>query len=1816
MKKLNYYLLLLVMFLCCGITTAQDNKSAPGEETTKAYGILLFDQSTAVNKIVSFQMPAVNEFEVIRDFGTATYITAASCVDDKYYLAMANLTTEIAEKLCVYDMTTGTLTEIATLDGFPNKIADMTYDYSTNTMYAISGQLMGSGDPGVSGLYTVNLETGATDKIADMNNFFFTLACSYGGQLYGVSKYGNLCMIDKSNGTVEEIGPTGINPTNINSMEFNHTDKTLYWTVNTVYDESLLCTIDVSTGTATTIGTLGPEQDANIGGLYIPFNASADDTPAAVSNLSITPDNTGACRATLSWTNPTHMFGGAVLSSLKQVDIYRNEQLIHSVKNTLPGAKEEYTDVIDSSEGMLVTYRIVPVNEKGEGVSTEQEIFVGEDLPAAPANVTFRKEMPDKVTIQWDAPAKGTNGGWIDLSSLTYSIVRMPDNEILADNLNETVFTDENIAKVNSYTYEITSYTHAGKGGTVSTDKIVLGPGNTLPYTCNFSTQDEVDTWTIVNYNNDSRQWEAAYNGGSIQFNGGWNTPEPSDDWIISHDFIFEAGKEYKGTFDVKCTNANKMKVWIGQGNTVESMTTELGNYDIKPTYGQFVTYDYTFTVPETGMYNIAFQLYSDGNSSFLYLTGVTLEQMAATNLQMTALKGPESPVAGNTYTYQATILNKGSNPVSSYTTYLKNKETGETLTSVRTDETMESGAEKVISLQWTPTEENTFQMVAEVICQGDEVANDNTSQPMDITVLPEGSADVLEIGTIDNKKFDRNSLFNFYNKNSAALNIYSPEDIGREEGLVESFVFTINNGNSYAVEKSPVKIYMANTDWTKADYTTGWIPESEMTLVYDDSLTVQPGRHEITIPLTSKFEFIKGKNLAILTTHAVSEGYYNSVTCPYFTTTDGTATYYFNSDYSPFDFNNYGNGAWQQKAAVTLVMRCTGATVSGTVTGDNNQPLEGATLTILERNASVKSDAEGHYTFRYVPDGTYTVRASLFGYPDKEFQVSVSEGKDVQKDVSLSALAAYEVKGIATDRLGKPLSEAAVIIDGYERWETTTGTDGTFSFANVHKSDDKYTLTISKEWYRTYSEDIYVSDTDIDMKEIAVDYLIYAPVNAVTATNDNSVILTWENATNITELRTENGEPGANLGIENAVKRTVLGTVYRTPVALKYIRWYVTAAGGPHYFIDLYIFALDDNGEPTNNILYSSYDVRSYDDQWTEYELPETVYAPNGCVIALAYEGYLGIGTDDGKDLEYPFAERTHVFSGDYMSGDFDYIEEQGETKNLMIRAKGYILSDNGNGHDNLNENSAFTDLCSYKVWRFTQETEDNPDQWTMLTEEPVNGTDYQDDLSGLKAGTYAYAVRSVYPDGTMSHALKSTYMAHDMYTSVTVPVKSNSKNESALGATVTLSGKNTDTVASATVGEDGQAVIRNIWKDTYDITISLAGYETVYANGDFTEDNSYTTGTYTLKEVIVTPYNLTIEENEENASSPLFTWNTSETIFDDFEGHDDFAVNSEGEAGWRYIDGDGQYTYGISNFDFPGNSGPMAYIVFNPLATEPAIDFTIGDFSQLKAHSGDKYLVSFAASDKNDDWIISPALNYAHDFCFSFYASSYSSYPNTFNVAYSEVENPEESDFILLAENITPGNGWTEYSYTVPQSAKHVAICNVSDGENAFMLMIDDIYIGSLPDRKESKTTGNSVQRPEVSYEVYLDGELVTTTEAISYRFENLTEGRHTAGVKAVYYSGSSEIVTLEFGIGSGIGDVNANSIRVYPNPTRDQICVEGEYTRLAITAMDGTRIREYQGIHSTIDISDLSEGVYLLIIKNDNSKTNKIEKITVIK
>ena len=441
----------------------------------------------------------------------------------------------------------------------------------------------------------------------------------------------------------------------------------------------------------------------------------------------------------------------------------------------------------------------------------------------------------------------------------------------------------------------------------------------------------------------------------------------------------------------------------------------------------------------------------------------------------------------------------------------------------------------------------------------------------------------------------------------------------------------------------------------------------------------------------------------------------------------------------------------------------------------------------------------------------------------------------------------------------------------------------------------------------------------------------------------------------------------------------------------------------------------------------------------------------------------------------------------------------------------------------------------------------------WTLLSENQQERTYTDTGWATLPQGVYRYAVKAVYTGGKLSAAAVTDSVGCKMLTQLRLTIATQTPVDESWGAEVTLT-DGYDHLYTATVA-DGEAVIDNVWKGHYTLTVSLDGFYGINDQLDLSSQDSYSFS-YTLTEARVQPFNLLVEEVEGTQAAEMrFVWNFPDYFFDDFEEHEDFVVNSPGSIGWQYIDGDGAKTGGFLGFEeWDCLFKPMAFCVFNAYSvkTEDGTGTMAEYMKMMCSHSGHKQLTSFAADGTaNDDWFITPRLYFKQPFTFSFYARSYDgyNYPELIEVRYSTTgcEKEDFTQVVMKKTGVKSTLTETDYNYyelELPAEARYVAIHHVSD--QLRVLNIDDVFVGLKPAESHSSlhlppstfnlqpSTFNSPRRMpalEGQYEVYLDGRKVADTDATNYVFSHLTQGRHTAGVLASYTSGKTEMTTIDF-------------------------------------------------------------------------------------
>lgn len=926
-------------------------KKANGTTKT-AYGVLGFDltDGNMLNGLVSFPFTEGARFSLVKYFGDANHDVTAGAYAERYYyaeLTQTDLTTQkmIPVELIRYDIEKDVTESVGELSGYTSHINDMSYDYSTKTMYAISVL-----NDAYTQLFTIDLNTAESKLVADLDRRFFTLACTYEGQLYGISFEGDLCKIDKTNGNVTVVGATGWHPTYYQSMEFDHSDETLYWAANlmggTDFDDCI-ATVDINTGAAQKVAAVG--NSPQIAGLYVPFAASEKGTPSAVSDFECVPGANGATTVALYWMNPTQTFDGKELTALTDIKVYRDRELIKTFENPEIGEEMSYTDDLGDVKGGYHFYSVVASNSVGEGAEEKVRIFVGRDIPADITTLTLQHDGYDKAVISWNQPELGPNGGYVDASSLSYKVVRKPDGRVIADGLKQTTVSDENISPVSQYSYSVVASNADGESNAVETETRVFGPAYSMPVTFDFTAFDADNSWTVMDANKDGYAWMwTKVSSGDRVMGHQASSTAVSDDWLISYYMPFEKDATYRAEMELHAYSADKLEfalldeMYTVKPAQVLDTVTIKGNRD-KQRIGV------VFKAESDGYKNLGIHALSPMRADWLEVFNLSVKKAEKSNLAAVSISGPEKPMAKKESVYTVRVENRGTDKAYAYRVTLVDKN-GEELNHKDVAVTLNSGEYADVEVAWTPQVADTTAICGVVrTWPDDEYADDNTTDYMTVIVREAFDGDVVGIG-LESSSTASSSPFDLSNQYAAALNIYSADEIGENKDmLIQKLAWPYDALYQYSdVETIPVRIYLANTDLTNTK--DGWIPEEQLTLVYDGITSIaQKSTGDLTIALDEPFKYEAGKNLAVLT--AVNCDTY----CPYVSfrqynsPLEGNAAYEWGSYYAKqwFDFTQVGHQDYYSRCA-SIMIYMTDAKTDG-ITSANTAAVAGTAYTISD---------------------------------------------------------------------------------------------------------------------------------------------------------------------------------------------------------------------------------------------------------------------------------------------------------------------------------------------------------------------------------------------------------------------------------------------------------------------------------------------------------------------------------------------------------------------------------------------------------------------------------------------------------------------------------------------------------------------------------------------------------------------------------------------------------------------------------------------------------------------------------------------------
>ena len=674
----------------------------------------------------------------------------------------------------------------------------------------------------------------------------------------------------------------------------------------------------------------------------------------------------------------------------------------------------------------------------------------------------------------------------------------------------------------------------------------------------------------------------------------------------------------------------------------------------------------------------------------------------------------------------------------------------------------------------------------------------------------------------------------------SVSQSIYFPEDFGFLTGEIGEIVYKGFHGTSTPLVTN-ARIYITPTT---LDELEDWAAVAETDKVFEGEFSLESGVNDVVFKLTSPYNYTGGKVVVTVVKDAPNSGGYSDRF--YSVVTDKPNRTFTTSTYSAVDITSLPHSSYSDKKTAELpstrfVLTPKGlASLSGKVTtGTDNAPVAGATVAADGFDGLfATTDADGRYTFKYIPAQVTSVTVSKVGYEDKVLTVALTDGGSATADANLVRYANFTLSGkVTTADTGLNAAGAVVSVAGYEELSTTVGDDGTWSLPGIYVGKD-YTLAVKYPLYDVYSDEFtYTDEGDKQFKAIVLDRALIPAwnVEAVVSEDGSNARLTWNDPTSrdvvpgmksigdVSEMRYSGGDYYSTVyNIAHAYSEAELAAQKMVGMVVTGERVYIKATAGT-FTAKVWRGTREDHIEVASQVIPES--AISSDGAWVtvEFETPAEI-KPGAPYM---------IGVEANNASSSPFGEA----AGSYISGANNV--KWGESAYSGNAYSPWCIQAFCAVPGTDVEIAANEDApkCAYNVYLGLKG--DDGISWSKLTSTPVSDCSYTDNTWPAQvAGEYIYGVSAVYNKAGESEKALSDNILRAVDTDVAVtafvsPVKSVERQS--------------DVAVTVTVTNYGELPVENI-----PVALTLNGAESVNATYTGTlkkgESGNLTLGDITL--------------------------------------------------------------------------------------------------------------------------------------------------------------------------------------------------------------------------------------------------------------------------------------------------------------------------------------------------------------------------------
>lgn len=556
-----------------------------------------------------------------------------------------------------------------------------------------------------------------------------------------------------------------------NGTSFPERIEVKYGKANTAegMTETLVPATDLTTGEWVDFAQmLAPEED---GTYYIGFHGISDAdmfylwldnfqieagvsalAPGLATNLTATPDASGALKCTVAFNAPDKTMNGQTLSSLTKVELLRGDEVIETFDAPAVGAPLSYEDTA-APQGN-VTYTVIGYNDEGAGLKASVTTFVGFDLPSPVESATIQTtDTEGQVIVSWTPVTTDINGLTLPAGEVTYKLVKAEGNALvtIAENLTGESYTYQAVAagEQDFVQVGVQAVTSAGEGDLAATDMIPVGtpynglsesfPDGTLNYIWGLRAINGGTVKILTDESFKDLTSQDADNGFIAIQAGGIDSGADFFSGLISLDGIENPGLvfyTYNIVGEQGDADENEIAVSVkelGQDEWTVIMPATSVN-DLCPG----VANDWGRVSVSLGAYAnkvIQFQITGVAKTfTYTLLDNIKVGSILGHDVAATAISAPGKVKTGENYTVGVTVANEGAQVAEAFSVELY---ADEELVETKAVETLETGKSTNVSFERTmpalATEPVTY--FAKVVYAADENAENN--QTSSIEVVP-----------------------------------------------------------------------------------------------------------------------------------------------------------------------------------------------------------------------------------------------------------------------------------------------------------------------------------------------------------------------------------------------------------------------------------------------------------------------------------------------------------------------------------------------------------------------------------------------------------------------------------------------------------------------------------------------------------------------------------------------------------------------------------------------------------------------------------------------------------------------------------------------------------------------------------------------------------------------------------------------------------------------------------------------------------------------------------------------------------------------